>query len=288
MKKLENSKGRMWIAALLLSALAAGCGGGGEGRDPILGGGAGALISPPVASIIPGACTVTPGPTVPMVTMTDPTNGNQFATSSTSGVAGGGKLVTATFSLPMDATTINATTFTLAPAGGTALVPASVSYNVATKTTTYTTSSTLLAGTSYTAVIKGAIRSATGTAIGCDYAWNFKTRTPAAAGLPPVNLGSASTFGIMATSAITNTGNSVINGDVSLDPGTSMTGFETAVVNGAIHINDTESAQARADLLVGYNEAKGLPPGTTVAGGADLGALYPLGIPPGTYTSGST
>jgi hypothetical protein len=102
------------------------------------------------------------------------------------------------------------------------------------------------------------------------------------------HLGSASTFGIMATSAITNTGPSTINGDVSLDPGTSMTGFPPGKVNGTIHINDLVSAQARADLLVAYNYYKNLPPGTTISGGADLGALYPLGIPPGTYTSGST
>ena len=101
-------------------------------------------------------------------------------------------------------------------------------------------------------------------------------------------LGSASTFGIMATAAITNTGLSTINGDVSLDPGTSMTGFPPGKVNGSIHINDLVSAQARADLLVAYNYFKNLPPGTTISGGADLGALYPLGIPPGTYTSGST
>jgi hypothetical protein len=68
-----------------------------------------------------------------------------------------------------------------------------------------------------------------------------------------------------------------------------MTGFPPAVVNGAIHINDTVSHQARADLLVAYNYAKNLPPGTTVSAGADLGALKPGGVlPPGTYTSGST
>ncbi|MCX5877384.1 MAG: ice-binding family protein, partial [Deltaproteobacteria bacterium] len=60
------------------------------------------------------------------------------------------------------------------------------------------------------------------------------------------------------------------------------------VVNGTIHVNDTVSAQARADMLVAYNFAKGLAPGTTISAGADLGALYPTGIPPGTYTSGST
>ena len=113
--------------------------------------------------------------------------------------------------------------------------------------------------------------------------WSFTV-----APLPPSLLGSASTYGIMATSAITSTGNSIINGDVSLDPGTSMTGFPPAIVNGAIHINDTESAQARADLLVAYDYFKNLPPGVTISAGADLGALYPSGIPPGTYTSGST
>ncbi len=116
--------------------------------------------------------------------------------------------------------------------------------------------------------------------------WSFKT----GAG----SLGSAGTFGIMATSAVTNTGNSIINGDVSLNPGTSITGFTFStspgpgVVNGAVHINDGVSAQARADLLATYNYATNLPAGTTITGGADLGALYPGGMPPGTYTSGST
>lgn len=105
---------------------------------------------------------------------------------------------------------------------------------------------------------------------------------------PPNQLGSASAYGIMATSAITNTGFTVINGDVSLEPGSSMTGFPPGIVNGTININNTLSAQARADLLVGYNYYKTLPPGVTIGAGADLGALYPTGIPPGTYTSGST
>jgi hypothetical protein len=68
-----------------------------------------------------------------------------------------------------------------------------------------------------------------------------------------------------------------------------MTGFPPAVVNGAIHINDTVSHQARADLLVAYNQAKALAC-TTNVGTADLGGLYifPTGIPPGVYCSGST
>ena len=114
------------------------------------------------------------------------------------------------------------------------------------------------------------------------------TLTVFAAAPPSVShLGSAAGFGIMATLAITNVPTSTINGDVSLEPGTSC-GLLPAEVNGTIHINDTVSAQAKADLLSAYNYYKTLPPGVTISGGADLGALYPLGIPPGTYTSGST
>jgi hypothetical protein len=67
-----------------------------------------------------------------------------------------------------------------------------------------------------------------------------------------------------------------------------MTGFPPGVVNGAIHVNDGVSAQARIDLLTAYNFAKNLPPGITISAAGDLGALYPSGIAPGTYTSGST
>jgi hypothetical protein len=77
---------------------------------------------------------------------------------------------------------------------------------------------------------------------------------------------------------------------VALEPGSSC-GLLPAEVNGTIHINDSVSHQAYIDLLIGYNYYKNLPPGVTISAGADLGALYPAsggGIPPGTYTSGST
>ena len=208
------------------------------------------------------------------------------------------KTVSATFSEEMTNTTITTATFTLAPTAAPAsLVSGVVLYDPVTNIATFKPDANLTASTSYTATITSGAQDLAGNALVVPAVgglpkpnpWTFTTGTGLALGA--VNLGSASTFGIMATSAITNTGNSVINGDVSLDPGTSMTGFPPGVVNGAIHINDAESAQARADLLVAYNYAKTLPPGTTINAGEDLGALYPAGsggIPPGTYTSGST
>jgi len=198
--------------------------------------------------------------------------------------------VQATFSEAMDPLTISSATVTLQPSGpplGTVLTGV-VAYDPTTFRATFTPASSLTINTKYTASVVGAKDLAGNLLIAglIPNPWSFTTGT----GLVPtgVNLGSAGTFGIMATAAITNTGNSIINGDVSLDPGTSMTGFPPGVVNGAIHINDLISAQARADLLIAYNYAKTLPPGTTISAGADLGALYTTGIPPGTYTSGST
>lgn len=199
--------------------------------------------------------------------------------------------VNATFSKAMDPLTLTTVTFTVQPTGPPlgALVLGAVTYDALTNIATFTPTSPLTASTQYTATVTTAATDLAGNALASGLVpnpWTFTTGT----GLAPggVALGSAAGFGIMATSAITNTGaGTMINGDVSLDPGTSC-GLLPVQVNGTIHINDTVSAQARADLLIAYNFAKGLPPGVTISAGADLGALYMTGIPPGTYTSGST
>jgi len=219
MKKFNGySRVLPWLLAFMLAAFAVGCGGGGEGQGPILGSG---VTGVGTGTIIPGAvCTASSGPTIPTVTTSNPTSGNQFVTTSTTGVAASGKQITATFSLAMNAATINSTTFTVAPAVGALLTPASVSYNAATKVATFTTSAALLANTSYTATITvGAMTSAGGVPLACSYAWNFKTAAVAAAGVAPVNMGLATPFGISATAGLTTAiSSSTINGDVMLDP----------------------------------------------------------------------
>ena len=225
------SDARPLMAALLMSALAAACGGGG-GRDPILGTGGATFISvTPPGAILPGASCPVAGATTPTVTTSDPSNGNQSASSSTAGIAGGGKLINATFSLPMNTATINAGSFVLAPQGGAALVPASVSYNAATRVATLTTTSALLVNTSYAAVIQSSVTSASvpGTPLGCPYAWSFRTAPAAGTGPAPVNiLASAARYGVFGGSAgMTNTGNqTVITGSAgnTADIGTIATG----------------------------------------------------------------
>jgi hypothetical protein len=220
--------------------------------------------------------------TAPTITLTVPAN---LAT----GVALNSD-VNATFSEAMNPLTISRATFTVQ----TSVLPlgppiaGAVTYDSVANIATFTPSSNLEASTSYTATVTGATDLA-GDALAAGSVpnpWTFTTGTGLAQG--SINLGSAGAFGIMASAAITSTGNSVINGDVALQPGTSMTGFPPGKVNGNIDINDGASALAYTDLLAAYDTAIGLPPGVIITAGADLGALYPTGIPPGTYTSGST
>lgn len=218
MKKFTgHSKTLGWSVAVLLSGLAAGCGGGGDGRDPVLGTPVSNMVLvPPPGAIAPGTVCPVAGPSV---TVTNPANGSLTASTSTSGVANNGKQVTATFSESMNAATINAATFKLAPTGGVTLTPASVGYNNTSKVATLTTASALLANTDYTAVIQAPIANGTGTLLGCTYTWKFKTAAaPVVAAPSSFDLGLAATYAIAATAGVTNAAATTINGNVVLDP----------------------------------------------------------------------
>ena len=226
MNKFESHSGLpASFIVLLLSAVMAGCsGGGGSGGGGAAPAASSTIAGAPAGAIVPGAaCTVAAGATIPTVTMSTPSSGNQLAATSTSGVAGGGKIITATFSLAMNPATISATTFTVTQVGGAALVPASVSYTASTNVATFTTSSALLANTTYVATVTTGATSAAGTAMACIYAWNFKTAATAASAPSAINLGSATTFGLASRAGLTSTGVTVVNGDIALSPNPSCT-----------------------------------------------------------------
>ncbi|MEU2624278.1 ice-binding family protein, partial [Streptomyces sp. NPDC007157] len=99
-----------------------------------------------------------------------------------------------------------------------------------------------------------------------------------------VDLGRADSFAVLAGSATTNTGPSVITGDVGVSPGTSITGYgPPAVVNGTQHSADTVAQDAQTDLITAYDDAAGQP---------SDGALPPdaggLTLDPGVYTASTT
>jgi type VI secretion system secreted protein VgrG len=96
-----------------------------------------------------------------------------------------------------------------------------------------------------------------------------------------VPLGSAATFAVLAGSAITNTGNTVIAGNVGVAPGTSITGLlSAAVMDGTIEPGDGAVAiAAQNDVTTAYNDAMGQTP-TQVLTGVNLGGLT---LGPGVY-----
>jgi hypothetical protein len=206
MKSKFESYSRLvtWFIVLSLVALAAGCGGsGGGGRDPILGTGgmAGGGGGTTPVTITPGAlCTVAAGATIPTVTSSNPTSLAVNVTTSTAGVVGGGKLITATFSLAMNPATINSATapltFTLKnnTTAGSNVAGAAV-LDAAGTVATFTTDAALPVSSSFTATITQAAMSAAGTPLACIFAWNFTTAAAAAAGPALVNLGAAAPFG---------------------------------------------------------------------------------------------
>ena len=79
-----------------------------------------------------------------------------------------------------------------------------------------------------------------------------------------VPLGTASSYGVLAGSTITNTGATTINGDVGLSPGTAVTGFPPGTVVGTTR-TAAAAAPAQAGLVTAYNDAAGRTPVTTVA-----------------------
>ena len=98
----------------------------------------------------------------------------------------------------------------------------------------------------------------------------------------PVGLGTADSFAVLAGSTVTNTGPTVVNGNLGVSPGTAVTGFPPGLVNGTIHAADASASQAQSDLTIAYDDAAGRAPNTTFGGPTDLGGMT---LPPGVYTS---
>lgn len=96
-------------------------------------------------------------------------------------------------------------------------------------------------------------------------------------GAPPPS--TLDTFAILGASTVTNTGFSVITGDLGLSPGTSVTGFPPGTVSGTQHITDATAAAAQVALTSLYTDMQSRAV-TTNYSGTDLGTLT---LGPGVY-----
>lgn len=115
---------------------------------------------------------------------------------------------------------------------------------------------------------------------------------PSNSGEVPVPLGSINTggndFTVLAGSTVTNTGPTVVTGDLGVSPGAAVTGFFTVdggpgTVSGTIDQGGPVAAQAQSDLTVAFNDAAGRPGGISVSG--NLGGQT---LAPGVYKSTSS
>jgi len=98
------------------------------------------------------------------------------------------------------------------------------------------------------------------------------------------SLGTAANFAVLAATTVTNTGPTIVTGDLGVSPGTSVTGFPPGIVNGTIHIADAVARQAQIDAAAAYANAKGQTC-TTDLTGQDLGGKT---LTPGVYCFSSS
>ena len=97
---------------------------------------------------------------------------------------------------------------------------------------------------------------------------------------PP--LGTTQSFAVLGGSAVSNTGPSIVTGDLGISPGTlaAVTGFPPGTVTGMTHAADAVAIQAQSDNTAAYLNLKGQTPVTQDLTGQDLTGLT---LVPGIY-----
>jgi hypothetical protein len=185
--------------------------------------------------------------------------------------------ILATFDEQMDSLTINPSTFLIVG------VTATVTYDVVTQTATLTPSANLAANTTYTLMVTAGAKDMGGVPV-TPIQQTFTTGPCQSGGTQPValcpNIGN---FSVLAGTTVTNTGSTVVSGDVGVCPGTAVTGFPPGLAGGTIHLADGVASLAQATLTAGYIDAAGRSGGTSVAGD-----LVGQTLTSGVYTSTSS
>jgi type VI secretion system secreted protein VgrG len=100
---------------------------------------------------------------------------------------------------------------------------------------------------------------------------------------PP--LGAAESFAVLGSSTVTNTGPTVVTGDLGVSPGSAVTGFPPGTVTmGSIHAADATALAAQNSATTAYNDLAGQAC-TQDLTGQDLGGLT---LVPGVYCFSSS
>jgi hypothetical protein len=214
---------------------------------------------------------------------TPPTVASKLPADGTTGVALN-QSINATFSEAMDPTSITSVTFTLSGPGAVA-VTGVVTYDAPGRIGTFNPSDLLSPSSTYTPTVTIGATDLAGNPMASSAVWTFSTSATASTSIQEfVALGAAGSFAILAGSTVTNTGPTILNGDLGVSPGTAVTGFPPGSVNGSIHAGDSDAALAKLALTTAYNDAAGRSTAPiTVAG--NLGGMT---LAPGLYKSGES
>ena len=98
------------------------------------------------------------------------------------------------------------------------------------------------------------------------------------------SLGTAQIFAVLGGSTVTNTGPSVLTGDLGVSPGAAITGFPPGTATGTTHAADAAALQAQNDVVTQYN-ALASAACTADLTGQNLGGLT---LTPGVYCFSSS
>ena len=231
------------------------------------------------ATITTGATDITGGPlasnyswsfmtgTAPLVISTNPAGGATNVPLA--------QITTATFNEPMNATTINASTFTLTGTGG-AAVNGTVSY--AGNTATFAPSAALTAGVTYTATITSGAQDLAGNEVAPAFTWSFTaipsptviaTNPGSGATNVPINQKITATFSVPMnaatviaagtfTVAVAGTGGAAVSGVVTYVPAANTATFAPAA-------NLMTSTMYTATISIAATSAAGIPLAKTYA-----------------------
>lgn len=93
------------------------------------------------------------------------------------------------------------------------------------------------------------------------------------------DFGQAGSFGVIGGSAVTNTGPTIVFGDLGISPGTAVSGFPPGLIQGVLHSADAVALQAQADVVIAYDSLANQAFNTDLTG-QDLGGLT---LNPGVY-----
>jgi hypothetical protein len=93
------------------------------------------------------------------------------------------------------------------------------------------------------------------------------------------SLGSSQSFAILANTTVTNTGATIVKGDLGVSPGTAVTGFPTGILSeGTMHSNDAAAMSAQVDANAAYLALQGAGCGSNLSMftlGTGVATLHP-------------